>query len=115
ITLVAIYSNLGSVPFWLVLVLHTLLFIGINARMIASTALATIVPGQTDRGAFMALDSSFQQVAGGIAATAAGWIVYQASDGMIHGYPSLGWTVISIMFVTIGLMYAMNLIVRKKN
>ena len=115
ITLVAVYSNLGSAPFWLVVLLHTLLFLGINARMIASTALATIVPDQTDRGAFMALDSSFQQVAGGIAATAAGWIVYQASDGMIHGYPSLGWVVIGAMFVTIGLMYAIKLVVKKKN
>ncbi|MEZ4939769.1 MAG: MFS transporter [Saprospiraceae bacterium] len=115
ITLIAIYSNLGSVPFWLVLLLHTLLFIGINARMISSTALTTVVPDQQDRGAFMALDSSFQQVAGGIAATAAGWIVYQTSDGMIHRYSSLGWTVIGIMFVTIGLMFAINLIVQKKS
>ncbi|MEZ5174176.1 MAG: hypothetical protein R2850_11905 [Bacteroidia bacterium] len=69
-------------------------FVGINARMISSTALATIVPKQEHRGAFMALDSSLQQVAGGIAASAAGLIVYQAADGMIHGFPMLGWTVI---------------------
>lgn len=114
ITLVAVYSHLGSAPFWLVVCLHTLLFMGINARMIASTALATVVPHQPDRGAFMALDASFQQVAGGVAATAAGWIVYQATDGVIHGYPSLGWVVIGVMFVTIGLMYAINRIVKRK-
>jgi predicted MFS family arabinose efflux permease len=114
IILVAVYSHLGSVPFGLVVLLHTLLFIGINARMIASTALATAVPDQQDRGAFMAFDSSFQQVAGGIAATAAGWIVYQTSDGMIHGYPYLGLTVIALMFVTIGLMYSIHKIVQRK-
>ena len=114
ILLVAVYSNLGSVPFWLVVLLHTLLFVGINARMIASTALATAVPDQRDRGAFMALDSSFQQVAGGIAATAAGWIVYQAADGMIHGFPTLGWTVIGVMIVTIVLMYSIHKIVQRK-
>lgn len=114
IAMVAIYSNLGSVPFWLVVLLHTLLFVGINSRMIASTALATVVPDQPDRGAFMALDSSFQQVAGGVAATAAGLIVYQASNGVILGYPFLGWVVIGVMVVTIGLMYAIHRIVIKK-
>ncbi|MCB0642166.1 MAG: MFS transporter, partial [Phaeodactylibacter sp.] len=113
-TVVAVYSNLGRVPFGLVLLLHTLLFVGINARMIASTALATIIPYPQDRGAFMALDSSFQQVAGGIAATAAGWMVYQAADGMIHGYPLLGWTVIAILCLTIGLMYSIHRIVKRR-
>lgn len=32
IVLVAIYSNLGFVPFWLFAIIHTMLFIGINAR-----------------------------------------------------------------------------------
>jgi predicted MFS family arabinose efflux permease len=114
IVLVAVYSNLTHVPFWLVVLLHTLLFIGINARMIASTALATVVPDKHDRGAFMALDSSFQQVAGGVAATAAGWIVFQAADGMIHGFPSLGWTVIGVMAITIGLMYLIHRIVQRR-
>jgi predicted MFS family arabinose efflux permease len=114
IVLVAVYSNLTHIPFWLVVVLHTLLFIGINARMIASTALATVVPEKNDRGAFMALDSSFQQVAGGVAATAAGWIVFQASDGIIQGFQSLGWTVIGVMVITIGLMYFIHRIVQRR-
>ncbi len=114
IILVAVYSNLAIVPFGLVVVLHTLLFIGINARMIASTALATVVPEQHDRGAFMALDSSLQQVSGGIAATVAGLIVYQAADGIIHGFPTLGWTVIGVMMVTLGLMYSIHKIVQRK-
>ena len=114
ILLVVVYSNLAQVPFWLVIVLHTLLFIGINARMIASTALATVVPEKHDRGAFMALDSSFQQLAGGVAATAAGWIVYQAADGMIMGFSALGWTVIGVMSLTIVLMYLIHRIVQRR-
>ena len=113
IVLVAIYSHLGRVPLWVVVVVNALFMVGINARMIASTALATVVPAPQDRGAFMALDSSLQQVAGGVAATAAGWIVYQAPDGMISGYPSLGWTVIGMMCVTIALMYAIYLMVNR--
>lgn len=114
IVLVTIYCNLGMVPFWMVLFIHTLIFVGINARMIASTALATVVPDQPDRGSFMALDSSFQQVAGGVAATAAGLIVYQASDGMIHRYSLLGFVVIGVMLLTIWLMYVINRMVKRR-
>jgi len=111
ITLVLFYSYSESIPFWTVVLANTLLFVGINARMIASSALATVVPVPTERGAFMALDSSFQQLAGGVAATAAGWIVYQTSDGIIHGYPTLGWTVTGVMLATTGLMYIIHLMV----
>lgn len=111
---IAVFSNLGEVPFWLVAVLHTLIFIGINARMISSTALATVIPNKNDRGSFMSLDSSFQQVTGGIGATIAGLIVFQAADGMIYGYSNLGWTVIGLMLITIGLMYSINITLKKR-
>ncbi|MEZ4800906.1 MAG: MFS transporter [Flavobacteriales bacterium] len=114
IILIAVYSNLNTVPLWLVVLLHTLLFIGINARMIASTALATVVPDPRERGTFMALDSSLQQVAGGIAATAAGWIVFQSEDGMIHGFSTLGWTVIGAMTLTLFLMYSIQKMVERR-
>lgn len=116
IIMVAVFSHLdSSISSWIVVSLHTLIFIGINARMIASTALATVVPDQPDRGAFMTLDASFQQVAGGVAATGAGLIVYQATDGIIHGYPLLGLVVMLVMLVTIGLMYKINQIVKENS
>lgn len=114
IILIVVYSNLSVVPLWLVVLLHTLLFVGINARMIASTALATVVPEQRERGTFMALDSSLQQVAGGVAATSAGWIVFQSEDGMIHGFPSLGWTVVGAMTLTLFLMYSIQKMVERR-
>lgn len=110
---IAIFSNMSEVPFWLVATVHTLIFIGINARMISSTAIATIIPNKNDRGSFMALDSSFQQITGGIGATVAGLIVYQAANGTIYGYSNLGWTVIGLMLITIGLMYSINTTLKK--
>lgn len=114
ILMVGIYSHLGLSPFWLVVSLHTLLFLGINARMISSTALATIMPDKPDRGAFMALDASFQQLMGGIAATLAGFIVFQAPDGKIQGYPTLGWVIISVMLATVGLMYVISKVIKRR-
>ncbi len=113
IFMILIYSNLGKVDAWLVILINTLLFIGINARMVTSTAIATILPHQADRGTFMALDASLQQLAGGIAASAAGLIVFQTDNGMISQYPLLGFLVILLMMATIGFMFLINRLVHK--
>ncbi len=105
---VANFTNLGLTSLWLVVVIHTFIFLGINARMISSSALATIIPELKDRGAFMAVDASLQQAVGGMAAVAAGWIVFQSEDGMINNFPTLGMVVIVIMILTIGLMTIIN-------
>lgn len=113
LTLVGIYTNLGLTPLWVVLIIHSLLFIGINARMISSATLATAMPEAADRGAFMAVDASLQQGVGGMAAAAAGLIVFQSADGIIHRFPLLGVIVILIMLITIGLMFLMHSIIQK--
>ncbi|MFK8162190.1 MAG: MFS transporter [Lewinella sp.] len=113
--IVGIFSQLGSVSFWLIALVHTLLFAGINARMIAATAMTTLVPNQQDRGAFMSLDASLQQLAGGVAAIAVGWIVFQATDGKVQGYPILGGVVIGVMLMTIGLMYLVHLTIERES
>lgn len=113
LTLVGIYTNLGLTPLWAVLTIHSLLFIGINARMISSATLATAMPKATDRGAFMAVDASLQQGVGGMAAAAAGLIVFQSADGIIHRFPLLGIIVILIMLITIGLLFLIHSIIQK--
>ena len=108
IVFVFIYSHIQGGGFWLIVCIHSLLFVGINARMISSTALTTVVPQASDRGAFLALDASLQQIAGGLAATTAGLIVTQTPEGMINGYPKLAYVVIAILLATIGFMYLIN-------
>jgi predicted MFS family arabinose efflux permease len=49
--MVAIYTNLGITPLWLVIMLNVILFIGISSRMISSSALITAIPEPQDRGA----------------------------------------------------------------
>src|SRR5882724_3745284 len=75
IIMVTIYTNLGPTPLWLVVVFNVLMMAGIMSRMIPSTALTTAIPDMRDRGAFMSINSSLQQIAGGIAAAFAGVIV----------------------------------------
>ena len=68
IGMVITYTNLGITPLWLVIILNVFLFMGILSRMISASALMTAIPNPPDRGAFMGINSSIQQIAGGLAA-----------------------------------------------
>ncbi len=110
---VAIYTSLGVTPLWLVILLNVLLFVGISARMISSSALVTAVPSPADRGAFMSINSSIQQLSGGISAMFAGLIVYQSADGYMHNYPLLGLVVILSMVGAVFLMRMLDRMVKR--
>lgn len=112
---VAVFTNLGINPLWSVIIVHTLIFVGINARSISSSALGTIMPDVEDRGAFMAVDAAMQLAVAGSAAILAGLIVFQSEDGMINNFSTLGFMVISLMLMTIGLMFIITRMVKRKN
>ncbi|POY36528.1 MFS transporter [Solitalea longa] len=113
--MVAIYTNLGVTPFWTVVGLNILLFVGISSRMISASALMTAVPEAQDRGAFMSINSAVQQISGGIAAAIAGMIVVETKSGMLENYNILGYVVIGAMVVAIGMMFFINQYVMIKN
>ncbi|HET6540000.1 MAG TPA: MFS transporter, partial [Chryseolinea sp.] len=94
---VVIYCNLGITPLWLVLVLNILMFAGVSSRIITSSALVSAVPVPQDRGSFMSVNSSVQQISGGIAAYVAGKIVVEAADGKLEHYDTLGYVVVGAM------------------
>ncbi len=111
ILLVIIYCHLSVTPLWLVIAINVILFIGITARMISSMALMSAVPDLADRGAFMGLNSSIQQLSGGLAASLAGLIVVQEGDGPLLHYPLLGYVVAFAMVITLWMMYRIYVIV----
>lgn len=114
LVMVILYTNLSVTPFALVAVFNVILFVGISARMISASALMTSVPEATDRGAFMSINSSAQQISGGIASFIAGLIVYQAPSGRMEHYPTLGYVVGGSMIAVSILMYAVNKYVKEK-
>ena len=96
------------------MVLNVIMFAGITARMISSQALLSSVPEQSDRGAFMSINSSVQQISGGIAAYIAGLIVVQSPSGELLHYDIVGYVVSLTTFITIGLIWYVNQRVMKK-
>ena len=106
--MVSIYTHLSATPLWEVIVINVFLFIGISSRMVSASALMTGVPDPQDRGAFMGINSSVQQISGGIAAFAAGKIVVQPTNMPLQHYDILGYVVCITMLITIGMMYFIN-------
>lgn len=108
ILLVLIYCNLGITPLWMAIVINIILFIGITSRIISAQALMSAVPDPQDRGAFMGLNSSIQQLAGGLAASLAGLIVVEEDSGKLSHYPILGYVVSFAMIITLVMMFIIN-------
>jgi predicted MFS family arabinose efflux permease len=105
---VPIYCSLGTTGLSLVILLNMLLFIAITARIIAASALISAVPEAADRGAFMAVNSSLQQLSGGVASGSAGLIVSQTADGRLLHYETLGYVVVVAMLIVLALMYPIH-------
>jgi len=112
IVLVVYYTHLGVTPLWFIIALSVLLFCAITARMVSSQALTSAIPEPQDRGAYMSISSSMQQVAGGVASSAAGLIVTQTGDGPLEHYDRLGYVVSAAVVITVLFMSKINLLVR---
>jgi len=83
IVMVIIYCNMGITPIWLVIVLNSIMFMGIN--------------------------SSVQQISGGIASGIAGLIVVQQTkESPLEHYDTLAYVVTGTMIITMVLMYFIN-------
>jgi len=114
--MVVVYTNLGPSPFWLVVILNILMMMGIMSRMIPATALVSAIPQLEDRGAFMSINASMQQIAGGVAAAIAGMIVVQEhKSAPLQHYDIVGYLVIVISILSIYLLHrvAKNISVTK--
>ncbi|HEY9046909.1 MAG TPA: MFS transporter [Ohtaekwangia sp.] len=114
IAVVIFYVNLGITPFYVVTIVSILMFTGVSSRIIASSALMTAVPEPADRGVFMSINSSVQQISGGIAAFIAGQIVVERIDKSLDRYDLLGYTVVGTMLISALLMYFIHLQVERK-
>jgi predicted MFS family arabinose efflux permease len=95
------YTRLGPSPLWLVMVANAFFALIIGSRMLSTMALISAVPQPHERGAYMAVGSSMQQLAGGVSAWFAGQIVVQEGSGRIANYPQLGWVVVACMAITV--------------
>ncbi|MDX5420732.1 MAG: MFS transporter [Hymenobacteraceae bacterium] len=111
---IAFYCNMGISPLWLVLLVNMVMFVGVTSRMISASALMTAIPEPADRGTYMSIQSSVQQISGGLASALAGLIVVQTSNGTLLHYDVLGYVVVLATAVTMLMMYIIDRAIRQK-
>jgi len=100
-----LYTNLSVTPFWIVVIFNILMMMGVMSRMIPSSALTSAIPEMEDRGAFMSINASLQQIAGGVAAAVAGMIVVQrTTSSPLENYNIVGYVIVVISIISIFLL-----------
>lgn len=114
VIVVVIYTNMSATPLWIVLILNVAMMIGIMSRMIPSTTLISALPRPSDRGAFMSINSSLQQIAGGIAAAIGGMVVVQQTKtSPLEHYNWVGYITVVISLLNIYMLSRVNKVVLK--
>ena len=74
----------ASFGLWGILLATTIMFIGMNGRMIPGMAIATSAANPKLRGTFMALNSSVQSVAMGLASFVGGLVISRDAQGLVQ-------------------------------
>jgi predicted MFS family arabinose efflux permease len=111
--MVITYTNLSVVPFWFVILMNIFFMMGIMSRMVPAMALTTALPKMQDRGAFMSINSSLQQIAGGVAAGVGGIIVTQKSKfSPLEHYNTLGYVIVGLSIICIYMVYRVSRMIK---
>lgn len=108
IIMVVYYTNMGPSSLISVIIVNTVMFIGIFSRMIPSQAIMSALPEPSHRGSFMAINSSLQQISGGVAAVVAGFIVVKRPDGVLEHFDTLGYVLVGTVTITMFMMKFIN-------
>ena len=109
IVMVVIYTHLRFNPLWVLVLTVVVLQVGIFSRMISATALMSALPKPADRGSYMSISSSLQQVSGGVAAVVAGLIVVQTPAGPLLHFDTVGYVLVCTTLLSLALMYLIDL------
>jgi len=116
IVVIVIYANLGPVSFWIVLIMNLGLQVGFMSRTVPSIALTSALPQKKDRGAFMGINSSLQQIAGGFAAAISGMIVVQNDKfSPLEHYDTLVYVVVLLSIISVFLLLRVSRIVKNND
>lgn len=113
--MVIFYTNLTPVPVWVVIIINVIMFAGIMGRIVPSQALNMGIPNMADRGAYMSINSSLQQAAGGIGAIVAGLIVMRPNQSSpLQHFDTLGYIMVGVFLACMYFVYRVSKMVEKK-
>jgi predicted MFS family arabinose efflux permease len=105
--MVLVVTNLPAVPLYVALIFTTLFFIFTGARIIPAQAITTSLVPPQQRGSYMSILSSLQQLAMAFAALVAGFIIDKDTAGHFLHYSYIGYLSVTMSFI--GIFVAMRL------
>ncbi|MBL6449515.1 MFS transporter [Fulvivirga sp. 29W222] len=114
---ILIITHLQPVPLWEALVFTGVFFILANGRIVPSTTMVTSVIKPENRGSFMSIRSSVQQVSSGLAALIGGFIVTETPSTVtpdakaLLNYEYVGY--FALVFSVVAILIARTLRVEK--
>jgi len=82
----ALVTLCAAFGLWGILLATTIMFIGMNGRMVPGMALATSAANPRLRGTFMALNSSVQSAAMGVATFVGGLVISRDAQGLVQHF-----------------------------
>lgn len=114
---ILVITNLPPIPLWTALIITGIFFIMANGRMVPSTTMVTSVIKPENRGSFMSIRSSVQQISSGLAALVAGMVISETPSVVTKGakallhYEYVGY--IAIVFSIVAIIIARQLRVER--
>lgn len=98
-------TNLWPIPTWAILAIAAMFFVFANGRMIPIQAMVSNVVPPQQRGSFMSINSSVQQLATGVAANLGGLVIIKHTDGYLEHYQWVGYFAITLVLITLYLAH----------
>lgn len=106
--MVVIYTNMGVTSLIWVIIINTVLFVAIFSRIIPAQAMISAIPGPANRGSFMAVNASLQQIAGGVGSVVAGLVVSETATGAIKHFDIIGYIVVGTVSLTVYMLHILS-------
>ncbi len=98
---IIVITHMGITPLIYAFLISTFFFVTSNGRMIPSMALITSAVKPKNRGGFMSINSSVQQLASGLASFIAGLIIVESTSGELINYNLIGYGSIVLLVISL--------------
>lgn len=115
VPMIALITNLPSIPFYFVLCITGLWFVISAGRFIPAQAMVSNVVPTERRGSFMSFNSAVQQIFVGLASVLAGLIVVKMPDNRLEHYEITGYLSIAIILFSIFIATMLNKKLKEKD
>lgn len=98
---ILVITNLAPMPVHYALIITTLFMILVGGRIVPATTMVTATVHPKNRGSFMSINSSVQQLSSGIASFFAGLVIVKNADGSLSHYNWIGFFALAASFLSL--------------